>query len=149
MTVREELYAIRASQAEINILQERIEEVRYSLYPHAIAYDGDKVQTSPSDRMSEVEAKIDEYIRTMQIKLQPLIERKIRAEKMIESLQDSRQRQALSLYFLSGKRMSMEDVGSKMGYSRTRTYIYWSTGLEELERNAKTRQKSTEKNRRR
>lgn len=133
MTVREELYSIRASQAEINILQERIEEARYSLYPHAIAYDGDKVQTSPSDRMSEVEAKIDEYIRMMQAKLRPLIERKIRAERMIDKLEDSRQRQALSLYFLSSKRMSMEDVGKQMGYAQSRTYDFWRAGLEELE----------------
>lgn len=133
MTVREELYAIRASQSEINILQERIEEARYSLYPHATAYDGDKVQTSPSDRMSEVEAKIDEYIRTMQAKLRPLIERKIRAERLIDSLEDSRQRQALSLYFLSSKRMSMEDVGAQMGYAQSRTYDFWRAGLEELE----------------
>lgn len=133
MTVREELYSVRASQAEINILQERIEEARYSLYPHAIAYDGDKVQTSPSDRMSEVEAKIDEYIRMMQAKLRPLIERKIRAERMIDKLEDSRQRQALSLYFLSSKRMSMEDVGKQMGYAQSRTYDFWRAGLEELE----------------
>lgn len=133
MTVREELYSVRASQAEINILQERIEEARYSLYLHAIAYDGDKVQTSPSDRMSEVEAKIDEYIRMMQAKLRPLIERKIRAERMIDKLEDSRQRQALSLYFLSSKRMSMEDVGKQMGYAQSRTYDFWRAGLEELE----------------
>lgn len=133
MTVREELYSVRASQAEINILQERIEEARYSLYPHAIAYDGDKVQTSPTDRMSEVEAKIDEYIRMMQAKLRPLIERKIRAERMIDKLEDSRQRQALSLYFLSSKRMSMEDVGKQMGYAQSRTYDFWRAGLEELE----------------
>ena len=133
MTVREELYSVRESQAEINILQERIEEARYSLYPHAIAYDGDKVQTSPTDRMSEVEAKIDEYIRMMQAKLRPLIERKIRAERMIDKLEDSRQRQALSLYFLSSKRMSMEDVGKQMGYAQSRTYDFWRAGLEELE----------------
>lgn len=133
MTVREELYSVRASQAEINILQERIEEARYSLYPHAIACDGDKVQTSPTDRMSEVEAKIDEYIRMMQAKLRPLIERKIRAERMIDKLEDSRQRQALSLYFLSSKRMSMEDVGKQMGYAQSRTYDFWRAGLEELE----------------
>lgn len=133
MTVREELYSVRESQAEINILQERIEEARYSLYPHAIAYDGDKVQTSPTDRMSEVEAKIDEYFRMMQAKLRPLIERKIRAERMIDKLEDSRQRQALSLYFLSSKRMSMEDVGKQMGYAQSRTYDFWRAGLEELE----------------
>lgn len=132
MTVKQFLYSVRDEQKEIEELTDRIYEMRMSLLPAGIRYDTDKVQTSPSDTISDRMAEITDYMKQMEEKKIELIRRRKQAQKMIDDLQDSRQRQVLDLYFLSVKRLSMEDVSAMIGYSRKQTFRIYKSALQNL-----------------
>lgn len=130
--VKRFLYTIRNEQGEINELQERIEELTTALLPAAIRYDRDKVQVSPSDQISEKMAEIADYTLQLEKKLRRLTIRRIQAQKMIDQLQNSQERQVLDLYFLSSKRLKMREVAERMEYSEQQTYEYYKRGLQRL-----------------
>ena len=132
MTVKQFLYSVRDEQKEIEELTDRIYEMRMSLLPSGIRYDTDKVQTSPEDKLSECEAKIADYSTMLGQKKEALIQRRHRAQEMIDLLEDSRERQVLDIYFLSVKRLSMEDVSALIGYSRKQTYRIYKSALQNL-----------------
>jgi DNA-directed RNA polymerase specialized sigma subunit len=132
MTVKQFLYSVRDEQKEIEELTDRIYEMRMSLLPAGIRYDTDKVQTSPEDKLSECEAKIADYSMLLGQKKEALIQRRHRAQEMIDLLEDSRERQVLDIYFLSVKRLSMEDVSAMIGYSRKQTFRIYKSALQNL-----------------
>lgn len=121
MTAKQFLRAIREEQKELRILQERKEEIYYSLFSGAIRYDKDNIQTSPSDvmpekviKMTELSGKIDEHIKR-------LVDRKSAALDTIRHIDNSVYRQILVEYYLSsprdGKMPSWLDVAKQLGYS--------------------------------
>lgn len=132
MTVKQFLYSVRDEQKEIEELTDRIYEMQMSLLPSGIRYDTDKVQTSPEDKLSECEAKIADYSMLLGQKREALIQRRHRAQEMIDLLEDSRERQVLDIYFLSVKRLSMEDVSAMIGYSRKQTFRIYKSALQNL-----------------
>ena len=61
MTVSEAyayLNSIRKTDSEITKLQFQHDELQSCLLPKAITYDGDRVQTSPEDKMSELAGRV-------------------------------------------------------------------------------------------
>ena len=52
-------------RADMDILNERIENLRVNMLPKAVSYDKDLVQTSPQDPMPNYAAKIDELNREL------------------------------------------------------------------------------------
>ena len=61
MTVSEAyayLNSIRKIENEIVKLQLQLDELQSCLLPKAITYDGDRVQTSPEDKMSEIASRV-------------------------------------------------------------------------------------------
>ena len=96
---------VRNERADIETLQLRIKELQLSLLPRGIRYDSDKVQTSPSDQMLEVAAKVD----ALERKMQPTPE----------------YRQLLTLRYLTGH-MSWKQIADVMGYSddHVRGYLH-------------------------
>lgn len=61
MTTREAydfLNSVRRTEIAILKLQLQHDELQSCLLPKAITYDGDKVQTTPEDRMSEIAAQV-------------------------------------------------------------------------------------------
>lgn len=135
MSIKDELFKIRNEQREIQELKERIDTEYASLLPSGIRYDIDKVQTSPTDRMTQTMADIDEHMGMLKAKLSELMKHKLWAEGVIDTLGDARQRQALSLYFLTPGRLSMDEVAERMGYSHGAAYGFYSEGLAMLEKN--------------
>ncbi len=91
---------IRKEQAEVEHLQSLIAKTRLSLLPKGIRYDTDRVQTSPGDPMTETAAIIADYKRQLNESLSKLIERKIRAEQLIMSLDNTDERDILRLYYM-------------------------------------------------
>ena len=120
-SAKEYLKQIREEQVEIRALINRREEIRLSLYPKAITYDGIKVQTSPTDILSERTAKICELDDAITEQIERLDKRKAQAMKTNAQLEDSRCRQLISLYYLStradGKPLKWSEVANVMGYS--------------------------------
>lgn len=134
MTVKQFLYSVRDEQKEIEELTDRIYEMRMSLLPSGIRYDTDKVQTSPEDNLSEYEAKIADYSMLLGQKKEALIQRRQKAQGMIDLLEDSRERQVLDIYFLSVKRPNMREVAVIINYSVQQTFRIYSTAISRLEK---------------
>jgi DNA-directed RNA polymerase specialized sigma24 family protein len=107
---------VRAERADIETLQLRIKELQLSLLPSGIRYDTDKVQTSPSDQMLEIAAKVDDLERKMQSKLTKLNADMVKAMTIVQAMPTPKYRQLITLYYLTG-RMSWEDVAKVMDYS--------------------------------
>jgi len=133
MNIKSFLYSVRDGQKEIEELNDRIYETEMSLLPGGIRYDKDKIQTSPSDKMPDMVAKIEEYRNTLIGKVQELYEKKAQAKEIINTLEDSRERQVLDIYFLSPKRQRIEDVAHIINYSEPRTYQFYLSALKHLE----------------
>lgn len=121
MTIKQYLRSIRNEQKELWILKEKKDAIYYSLLPSGIRYDRDNVQKSPSDvmpdkiiRITELTGEIDKRIRTLE-------RNKVEAMRLIYSLDDTRCRQILILYYLTqkerGRLMNWLDVAEMIGYS--------------------------------
>lgn len=132
MGVKRFLYAVRDEQKEIAELQERIADLRASLLPSAIRYDKDAVQTSTSDVITDKMIKIAEYDALLEKKIAGLYARRAKAQKLIDLLPDSLERQVLSIYFLSDGRPTMEQVAGKLNYSVQHTFRIYASGLDHL-----------------
>ena len=116
---------VRNERADIETLQLRIKELQLSLLPRGIRYDSDKVQTSPSDQMLEVAAKVDALERKMQAKLVKLNQDMVRAMEIVQAMPTPEYRQLLTLRYLTGH-MSWEEIAEIMGYSQehVRGYLH-------------------------
>lgn len=134
MTAKEYLQRIRSERLEIVQLQESIEELAYSLLPSGIRYDAIKVQTSPDDAMSRVAAQIDKYERKIREHLAQLLDRQNTAYTYIAMLERSEHRQILTLYYLSGDRITWHQVAEKMAFSEQRIYQLHNDAVDELQK---------------
>ncbi len=106
---------IRKEQVECEHLQNLINKTRISLLPQAIRYDKDKVQTSPSDSMLETAAILSDYTKRLNESLASLMERKIKAEKLIMTLDNTDERDILRLYYMETQECS--DTRERVLYS--------------------------------
>ena len=135
MNVKQFLYSIRDEYKEIEELKMRIEELGTSLLPQGIRYDKDRVQTSPTDMTTDRMSELGDYEAMLQRKLVRLNRRRMLAQIRINALNDSKQRQILDLYFLSGRRYTMTDVAALVGYSREQTYRLYCQALRNMTMN--------------
>lgn len=129
MNVKSFLYRVRREMREIQIKQMQIAQIRSSLLPSGIRYDVDKVQTSPSDQISEVMARADEIDRRIAADVDAMQEDLFKAMDMIDALEDSRERQVLTLYFLTPTVNRMEDVAEIMSYSVRQVFTIYEEAL--------------------
>lgn len=114
------LMQIRWKEGAIRIKQLRIDALRSCLLPHAITYDGDKVQSSPTDQLSDVFALIQELereVERMQHDKAVLIN-EICAK--IAELPDEVEQQILLGFYVAQYRMSR--VAGMVNYSKTQAY---------------------------
>lgn len=134
MTIRDFLYQIRHERREIAELTDRIESMYGMLLPAGIRYDKDRVQTSPSgDPMGEQMAAIMECCEKLAKRRTRLYTDIRYAEALIASLEDSRERQVMDLFFMDRKDRRMEDVAVKINYSVQQTWRFYDSALEHLE----------------
>lgn len=131
-TVKDFLLQIRKEQKELSQLNDKIREIELSLLPSAIRYDTDKVQTSPDDPMLQMLAVVADYKADMVKRVELLTKRRRKAFALINTLEDSRQRQVLQLYFLDPGRLRMYQVAERIGYTDRETYRFYQAGLDIL-----------------
>lgn len=134
MTAKEYLQRIRSERLEIVQLQETVDELIYSLLPSGIRYDTLKVQTSPDDPMVRVMAEVDEYERKIRQHLSKLVDRQNVAFANVGALEKSDHRLVLTLYYLTGERLTWHQVADKMNLSEQRIYQLHNEAIEELEK---------------
>ena len=100
------------------------------LLPKAITYDGDRVQTSPSDTMSEIAGEVldlDKQIEKLIVSKQRKIEKRYTD---IAQLDDEMERIVLAGYYL--EELSMYDVADAVGYSYQHTCRIRKNGVMHL-----------------
>lgn len=131
--IKEFLYSIRNEVFEIKELKLRIEDLENQATGlKGISYDGVRVQTSPQDAMSSKIVEITKYEEQLSSKIKELNLRRQEAQRMIDTLTDTRERQVLDLYFLSDSRMSMNAVARAISYSERETYLIYQLALSHL-----------------
>ena len=127
------LYGIRNETTEIRDVQNRISALEAQASGlKGIAYDGVKVQTSPQDSMIEYVAALEGYRRQLVDKGTRLLDKRRRAQDMIDKLSDPLERQVLELYFLSDDDIRMSEVADCVHYSERWTWSIYKMALYHL-----------------
>lgn len=108
------LYRIRNSKPRLKIIEEKIEELKYSLLPTGIRYDHDKVQTTPEDRMLKVFEKIDDRRLGYEFELLEYQRLTELCERIIHDI-SPKEANALTFFFIDG--LSEAAAAKKMGVS--------------------------------
>jgi hypothetical protein len=125
------LYAPRRIDREISRINDRISSLKYSLLASGIRYDKDSVQTSPSDRMTDVFAEIDELERKRDAMVFSRIDAMNRIETAIGFLEDDEQKTVLSRQYIGNE--SVDSLTGTMHYSRRKIYTIRRIALKNLE----------------
>lgn len=131
MTAKTLLKKCRAEKRELLILAEKREALATSLLPKAMAIKEINVQMPhDADPMADRMAEAIDIDRELQRQMAEILERDLKAHKMVAQLRDSRHRQLLELYYLSWrtepngrKRLhTWETVAEAMGISPRMVY---------------------------
>ncbi len=121
MDVLDFLKNIRGERFELERVKETRRDLYYSLMPSGISYDGDKVQSSPSDKLSEGMAEIAELDSQLAQKQKCLTQHIIYANSLVDRIPAPECRELLGLRYLdiTGDRspMSWQEIADCMGYS--------------------------------
>lgn len=120
MTVKEYLSQIYYIRLKIERLQDRRDNIRERMIGLSSPGLSDRVQTSPEDKMARLMTKLDGLDR----KIAQQIEKEQRLVEQIQSQIDQlpapKQRELLSLYYVSG--LKWEEVADRMKYTEPRIY---------------------------
>ena len=131
------LREIRYEQNEILRLQFHLEYLRKSLLPGGIRYDKAQVQSSISDKTSEVLAQIGDLETMIREDTLKLLKKTVKAQRMISGLESSEQRQIMREYYLSAPDGDLglptwNDVARITHYSRAHVLRLHGEALREL-----------------
>lgn len=113
----------------------RVDELRMSLLPVGITYDGDRVQTSPGDRMAVIMSEILELetqIRTLQENRATAI---LEIGAALDRLGDPAEACVLEYYYIGG--MPVHTIADEMGYSVSHIYRLKRQGIQKMIKNDK------------
>lgn len=124
------LLQIRRKGHAIRRKQLLCEELRSSLGARAIQYDRDRVQTSPTDKVSEIICKVidlEEQIERLQLEKAELV---MEINAAVEQLEDEKEAMILTAYYI--RRLTMEQVAEEMDYSLQHTYRLRKRGVQHI-----------------
>lgn len=126
------LAAPRRTRLKILQLEAKKQALESSLSPQGISYDGDRVQTTPEDRMAAVYAEIDALDRRIkELKLSAVDE--INAvEAACAKLDEETERTVMIMYYVGGQ--EMEEIAKKIQYSVQSVYKFRRLGQKNIEK---------------
>lgn len=139
MKAKEYLSQIRTMKATLNACRERIEALYHEASGvKAIVYDKDRVQVSPSNKLEELMAKIDEEAEKW-TRLRAKYDREVRRRTdMINRMPNATHAEILRLRYLDsdrdGRTLTFEAIAVKMGYSYNRVKHLHGEALEMFRR---------------
>lgn len=120
MQIRKKEYAIKRKEL-------RCEELRSCLGARAIRYDVDRVQSTPTDKVSEIITKVVD----LEAQIEQLKEEKalliIEIGDAIEQLEDDNEKTVLAEFYIG--RVPMAQVAEIINYSIRRTYYFRKQGV--------------------
>lgn len=134
MSVKLTLSSIRWDREMIRELEELQQTNREKLMPKGVRYDKSVVQTSGGedlmDRIIAENLVLDKEIQKYKL---DLIRQEEKALRMIRSLEDSRERLVLQLYYISPSPLTFEQIGERMIYQERQIRRFHNRALEKLE----------------
>ncbi len=118
MTIKEAydfLYSVQHIENQIKICKTKQEALRLCLLPQGIRYDLDKIQTTPTDRMSDIEADIADLSAEIARLNDEKYEQIKRISVAISALDDDVEQVVLNTYYIG--RLPMKKVADTVHYS--------------------------------
>lgn len=121
------LMQIRRKEIIIRRKETQRDELRACLLPGAVRYDRDKVQTTPTDKMSDVMARVDELDREIEQLRREKASLIIEIGDAIERLEDDNEKTVLTEFYIA--RAPMTQAADAINYSVRRAYDFRKRGV--------------------
>lgn len=121
---------VRRIEYKIQRLKYRRTALESCLLPPAIRYDKDKVQVTPSDKVSEIVAEIDEIDRKIAVLIADNLAAIQEVSNAIDQLDDELEKTILYGYLLAGR--SMVSISNDIHYSRQHTYRIYQQAIKHV-----------------
>lgn len=128
--VKRRLNAISWLDDELKILDAKIERYEVMTQGHAIRYDVDKVQTSPSDPVSAAMEKLYELMGKRKKVQTKMIKAVAEAADLIDLATDTKGRLALHYRYIDC--MSWRATAERMGYAERHVYRLHDDAIDEI-----------------
>lgn len=120
MTVKEYLNQIYYARLKLQRLEDRREDIRARMTGISSPGLGDRVQTSPGDKMPKLMARLDDIERKIAVQIEKeesLIEK---ISVQIESVEPLQYREVLAMRYINC--LPWDNIARRMGYSKRRLY---------------------------
>lgn len=121
------LMQIRRKEIIIRRKETQRDELRACLLPGAVRYDRDKVQSTPTDKMSDVMARVDELDREIEQLRREKASLIIEIGDAIERLEDDNEKTVLTEFYIA--RAPMTQAADAINYSVRRAYDFRKRGV--------------------
>ena len=121
------LMQIRRKEIIIRRKETQRDELRACLLPGAVRYDRDKVQSTPTDKMSDVMARVDELDREIEQLRREKATLVIEISDAIEKLEDDNEKTVLTEFYIA--RAPMTQAADAINYSVRRAYDFRKRGV--------------------
>lgn len=121
------LMQIRRKEIIIRRKETQRDELRACLLPGAVRYDRDKVQSTPTDKMSDVMARVDELDREIEQLRREKASLVIEISDAIEKLEDDNEKTVLTEFYIA--RAPMTQAADAINYSVRRAYDFHKRGV--------------------
>lgn len=115
---------------EIKDLESELEAYRQTMLVSGISYDGDKVKTSPKDRMPEYAARVDSILEKIKERQQAYLHAHDKVIKMAAGLQ-TEEKSIIIQRYLEGKRY--EDIAAGFPMSERQMFRLRGEAIRKLE----------------
>lgn len=121
------LMQIRRKEIIIRRKETQRDELRACLLPGAVRYDRDKVQSTPTDKMCDVMARVDELDREIEQLRREKASLIIEIGDAIEKLEDDNEKTVLTEFYIA--RAPMTQAADAINYSVRRAYDFRKRGV--------------------
>ena len=121
------LMQIRRKEIIIRRKETQRDELRACLLPGAVRYDRDKVQSTSTDKMSDVMARVDELDREIEQLRREKASLVIEISDAIEKLEDDNEKTVLTEFYIA--RAPMTQAADAINYSVRRAYDFRKRGV--------------------
>ena len=121
------LMQIRRKEIIIRRKETQRDELRACLLPGAVRYDRDKVQSTPTDKMSDVMARVDELDREIEQLRREKATLVIEISDAIEKLEDDNEKTVLTEFYIA--RAPLTQAADAINYSVRRAYDFRKRGV--------------------
>ena len=132
MTAREFLEGIEVQDRRVKMMRTKLRMLREALDLKGVSYesDGSKVSSRQTDKMAEAIGRIIDYENEVKDEEAKLTILRFEAEKSIQSLEDSNEREVLERMYLLFQ--SVDEIKREMPYSGRRIYEFRKAGLAKI-----------------